>query len=395
MTTVAIIGAGLLGRGIAGVVVRAGYSVTLHDSFAESLRSAYEQVSSIARSEGVTVRAEADLQHAVADADMVIEAVIENLELKQQLFERMSQANTNAILMSNSSVLPIGQIAARAAQPQRCVGTHWWNPPQLIPVVEVVKGPHTSEAVMQRTSEFLTRLGKTAVRVERDVPGFVGNRLQHALWREALALVSDGVCSAEQADETIARSLGVILAQRGPLAEINRLGPASVAHEFEQVLPQINSDAAPAKLLRDKVARNELGAKSGQGFLSWPAGQREQVATQLQQHVESRLRAGFVDEDREPVLSMGQAIIARRLQVALWREAIALVADGVCDAKTVDLMALNTIGLRLAQMSPITNADYVGLDLTLAIHEAVLPSLNASAEVPALLLHKAWIGEVF
>lgn len=397
MTTVAIIGTGLLGRGIAGVVVRAGIPVILHDSFADSLRSAHEQVSDWARASGVTVRAEPELAQAIADADLVIEAVIENLELKQQLFERMSNANPNAVLMSNSSVLPIGQIAARAAHPEHTVGTHWWNPPQLIPVVEVIRGPHTSEAVMQRTAEFLTQLGKTAVRVERDVPGFVGNRLQHALWREALALVSDGVCEAANVDRIIASTLGVSLAQRGPLAEINRIGLKKVVNEFATTLPLINSDSQPAKLLRDKVAQGQLGAKSGQGFLSWPAGARDSIATRLQQHVEARLRAGIESSNTtaQPLLSADEETIARRLRIALWREAIALVADGVCDAATVDLMACNTIGLRLAVMSPVTNADYVGLDLTLAIHQAVLPSLNASLTVPPLLLAKAQSGATF
>lgn len=395
MTTVAIIGTGLLGRGIAGVVVRAGFPVILHDSFASSLSSAHEQASEAARASGVTVRAEAELEKAVADADFVIEAVIENLELKQQIFERMGKASATAILMSNSSVLPIGQIAARTAQPERTVGTHWWNPPQLIPVVEVIRGPHTSEAVMQRSAEFLTQLGKTAVRVERDVPGFVGNRLQHALWREALALVSDGVCEPANADRIIAGTLGHTLAQRGPIAEMNRIGLQKVVQEFESTLPLINSDPQPAKQLREKVAQGQLGAKTGQGFLNWPQGARERAASRLQQHVETRLRLGIGNSPPTdaPALSAAEESIARRLRVALWREAIALVADKVCDAATVDLMAMNTIGLRLAVMSPVENADYVGLDLTLAIHEAVLPSLNASLNVPSRLLTQARAGQ--
>lgn len=392
MTTVAIIGTGLLGRGIAGVIVRAGFPVILHDSFAASLNSAHEQLSAMSSASGISVRAESELEKAVAAADFVIEAVIENLELKQQLFERMSKANANAILMSNSSVLPIGQIAALTAHPNNTVGTHWWNPPQLIPVVEVIRGPHTSEAVMQRTAEFLTRLGKTAVRVERDVPGFVGNRLQHALWREALALVSDGVTDARNVDRIIAATLGRTLTQRGPMAEMQQLVLQNLISEFEVTLPLINSDPHPAKLLDDKVAQGQLGAKSGQGFLSWPQGAREAAATRLQQHVEARLRAGIdnsVEPNPAPTLNDEEQLIARRLRIALWREAIALVADNVCDAATVDLMARNTIGLRLAVMGPIENADYVGLDLTLAIHQAVLPSLNASLNVPPLLLNKA------
>jgi 3-hydroxybutyryl-CoA dehydrogenase len=397
MTTVAIIGTGLLGQGIAGVVVRAGYCVVLHDSNVNSLTTAYQHVNALERSTKATVRAESDLAKAVADADMVIEAIIENIELKQSLFEQMSKVNAHAILMSNSSVLPIGQIAQRAVNKQRCVGTHWWNPPQLIPVVEVVRGPDTSEVVMQLTAEFLTKLDKNAVRVDRDVPGFVGNRLQHALWREALALVSDGVGAPQRVDEITASTLGVTLAQRGPLAEINRIGLAQVIQQFEATLPLINSQSQPAKVLREQVAQSHLGAKTGQGFLSWPQGARDALATRLQQHVEARLRAGVGNSPAaEPaLLNSDDEIIARRLRVALWREAISLVADGVCDAATVDLMACNTIGLRLAVMSPIANADYVGLDLTLAIHDAILPSLNASTTVPPLLLAKVSAGKIF
>lgn len=394
MTSVAVIGTGLLGRGIASVIAQSGYAVILHDSYPATLASAHTHVSEAARRSGAPVRAEADLEAAVREADLVIEAVIEDLTLKQQVFERMGAVNPHAVLMSNSSVLPIGQIAARTPRPERTVGTHWWNPPHLIPVVEVVRGPFTDEATMQRASEFLSALGKTAVRVEKDVPGFVGNRLQHALWREALALVSDGVLPPQEVDRVVALTLGHSLAQRGPFAEMNRMGVERVREEFARALPQLNSDPNPAQLLREKVKAGQLGAKSGQGFLSWPPGARERAAQRLQEHVEQRLRqprnpspahvaADLADSDRD---------VALRLRIAVWREAIAMVEAGVCDVATVDLMALNTIGLRLAAMGPVENADYVGLDLTLAIHEAVFPSLNASRDIPPWLQGAGRLG---
>lgn len=393
MTVVAVIGTGLLGRGIASVVARAGYSVILHDADSATLQSACEHVLRVLPSSSANVRAENELENAVRDAGLVIEAVIENLDLKQRIFARMDAANPAAVLMSNSSVLPIGKIAARTARPERAVGTHWWNPPHLIPVVEVVRGPHTSDAVMQRASEFLGSLGKTPVRVERDVPGFVGNRLQHALWREALVLVCDGVRKPEEIDRIVAETLGRSLAWRGPFAEMNRIGLAEVAQEFVSTLPLINSEPGPAALLRDKVRRGELGAKSGQGFMSWPEGAREVAARRLQEHVEYRLEHPSISQSTQfATLSSADAEIARRLRIALWREALAMVEGGVCDAATVDLMAVNTIGLRLAVMGPVENADYVGLDLTLAIHEAVLPSLSASRVVPERLLHAARSG---
>jgi 3-hydroxybutyryl-CoA dehydrogenase len=389
MTCVAVVGTGLLGRGIAEVIVRHGVKVILHDSAPASLDSARQHITQLAAPLGVEVSAEASLEAAAA-ADFVLEAVVENLELKQQIFSRLGAANARAILMSNSSVLPIGEIARYTPAPERAVGTHWWNPPQLIPVVELIRGPHTSAEVLQRCAQLLRQLGKQPIHVERDVPGFVGNRLQHALWREAIGLVAAGV-SAASVDRVIAATLGVTLAHRGPIAEMGRLGLLQVQLQLHHYLPLIVSERGPSQLLRDKVAAGDLGAKSGRGFFPWPAGAREQSAARLQQYVQRRLRSGVPDPGREPegspALPPAEIALAERLRAALWREALALVADGVCDAATVDLMACNTIGLRLASMAPLENADYVGLDLTLAIHEAVLPSLNASTVVPPLLPH--------
>lgn len=382
MSAVAIIGTGLLGRGIAAVVARGGNDVILHDANAATLATAQEAVAEAALPYGGAVHAEPILEAAARAADFVIEAVIEDLGLKQQVFERLGAANPSAVLMSNSSVLPIGQIAARTSAPQRTIGTHWWNPPHLIPVVEVIRGPHTSEDVMRRTADFLRTLGKKPVRVERDVPGFVGNRLQHALWREALALVSDGVRTPEQVDRIVAASLGQSLALRGPLADMRRIGWRKVAQEFAVGLPCINSDPHPAKLLRANVSHRKLGAKSGEGFLVWPSGARERAARRLQEHLERCLATG-ASPTPSVLLTPEDEDLARRLRIAVWREALSMVDAGVCDEATVDLMAMNTLGLRLAVMGPVENADYVGLDLTLAIHEAVLPSLNSSLAMPA------------
>jgi 3-hydroxybutyryl-CoA dehydrogenase len=384
-----------LGRGIASVLAKNGCPVTLYDASADVLDSAQALVSKCAVP-GLIVRTAATLEEAVAEAEFVIEAVLENLELKQEIFERVAAANSSAILMSNSSVLPIGLIAQRATLQHRTVGTHWWNPPDLIPVVELIRGPATSNRTLQRSVELLTKLGKRPVHVSRDVPGFVGNRLQHALWREALGLVSQGVCDPATVDMLVSTTLGVSLAQRGPIAEMNRMGLALVASEFEEVLPTLINEQTPARALRDKVKAGALGAKSGQGFLTWPAGARERCGVRLQRHVEERLRSGVPDPNANfavtSQLSPTDLDQAARLTLALWREALALIADGVCDAATVDLMACHTIGLRLAVMAPMENADYVGLDLTLAIHQAVFPTLSVCTEVSPLLRAKISAG---
>lgn len=383
MTPVAVIGTGLLGRGIAEVVARAGFPVTLHDTNAIALAQACEAVRGAVPTAATRVRAQTVLEQAARDAEIVIEAIVEDLLVKRQMFARLDAANPDAILMSNSSVLPITQIAMLTTRPERAVGTHWWNPPQLIPVVEVIRGRRTAEEIMQRTVDFLATLGKTPVRVERDVPGFVGNRLQHALWREALALVSDGACTPEAVDRIVAATLGVWLGERGPIAEMRRAGLREVVHELTDTLPWVNSDPRPARSLRERVADGQLGAKTGRGFLLWPPGARARAGERLREHLERRLgRTAGNSVPTDQPLSEADREIARRLRVALWREALALVESGVCDSATVDLMAMKTIGLRLAVMGPVENADYVGLDLTLAIHEAVLPSLAAGVRPP-------------
>lgn len=382
----AVIGTGLLGRGIAEVVLRAGFPVILHDTNSVALAQACEAVRSAVPMAAARVSAQTVLEQAARDAGIVIEAIVEDLLVKRQVFARLDTANPDAILMSNSSVLPITQIAMLTTRPERAVGTHWWNPPQLIPVVEVIRGRRTQEAIMQGAVDFLAALGKTPVRVNRDVPGFVGNRLQHALWREALALVCERVCAPEAVDRIVAATLGASLAERGPIAEMRHMGHREVALELTDVLPSVNSDPRPARLLREKVADGQLGAKTGRGLLLWPPGTRARAGERLRQHLERRL--GRTAEDSgaaDRSLSEADRAIARRLRAALWREALALVEDGVCGAETVDLMAMKTIGLRLAAMGPVENADYVGLDLTLAIHEAVLPSLAAAAGPPGHL----------
>ena len=180
-------------------------------------------------------------------------------------------------------------IAARTTKPERVVGTHWWNPPQLIPVVEVIRGARTSDETMQKTVALLTDLGKTPVRVERDVPGFVGNRLQHALWREAIALVADGVCDAETVDLMVRNTLGLRLGVMGPIENADYVGLDLTLAIHEAVLPSLNRDPHPSPLLRELVAAGELGAKSGRGFLAWPDGERDRATRRLADHVQRQL----------------------------------------------------------------------------------------------------------
>ena len=286
-----VVGAGLMGRRIAGVLARGGADVIVHDARVESIDEAVEVARAMAAdsTNPGTVTGSDDLAVAVANADYITEAIIEDVEAKASLIEIISALNDHAIIATNTSVLPVTSIAARATNPERVVGTHWWNPPDLIPIVEVVKGEHTSITVMQRTVALLEHLGKLAVWVERDVPGFVGNRLQHALWREAIALVSEGVRDAETVDLVCRNTIGLRLAQMGPIETADYVGLDLTRAIHDAVLPSLNTDGVANPLLTTMIERGDLGAKSGRGFIEWPAGRREERAAALAAHVSSQL----------------------------------------------------------------------------------------------------------
>ena len=213
--SIAIVGGGLMGHGIAQVFAVAGFPVRLTDPAPEVRQKVPGRIKSNLEEIGGDVaaldRVEVvdDLAACVGPADFVIEAAPEDLELKQSLFadiERLAPAE--AILASNTSVIPIAKVMGRVRRKERALGAHWWNPPYLVPLVEVVRAQETSHAAVAATMALLRQAGKRPVEVKRDVAGFVGNRLQHALWREAIALVAEGVCDAKTVDDVVKLSFG-------------------------------------------------------------------------------------------------------------------------------------------------------------------------------------------
>ena len=243
---VAIVGAGLMGFGIAACLAAAGHEVAVHDPVAESLAAAPDRIASCLEAIGVDgteagrIRFEARPQDAVAGAAFVFEAAPEDLKLKQEIFARLGAiAAPGCILASNSSAIRPTEIFARAEHPGRTVGTHWWNPPHLVPLVEVVRGERTSDETVERTFELLAAVGKVPVRVDRDKPGFVGNRLQHALWREA--------------------------------------------HDY--LLPRLTPPSRPSPGLRERIAAGHTGMEAGEGWRRWPAGAREEVQASVSRHL--------------------------------------------------------------------------------------------------------------
>jgi 3-hydroxybutyryl-CoA dehydrogenase len=287
--SVAIVGAGLMGRRIAGVMARAGVAVRLTDARPEILGQALADAQAMCPGNESLLLVLDDVAGTVEGVDLVIEAVVEDIDVKSALFARLRDANPDAILATNSSVIPVSAIAAELDDTSRTVGMHWWNPPDLIPIVEVIRGEGTSDETMDRSMELLARVGKLPVRVERDVPGFVGNRLQHALWREAIDLVATGVCDAETVDLVVRNTIGLRLAEMGPIENADYVGLDLTLAIHAGVLPSINRDPHPSPLLEQLVSEGRLGAKSGQGFLSWPEGSREAAAARLSAHVSAEL----------------------------------------------------------------------------------------------------------
>ncbi len=231
-----------------------------------------------------------DVAQAVRDADYVVEAVSENLALKQQLFAEIERhTRSDTILASNTSVIPITAIMQGLTVRERALGTHWWNPPFLVPLVEVIETQWTAPEVVAWTMGLHESAGKKPAHVKKDVPGFIGNRLQHALWREAISLVEHGICDAETVDAVVKASFGRRLAVLGPLENADLVGTDLTLAIHETVLPAIESRPAPSPYLEKLVADGKLGFKSGEGFRKWSPEQQAALRTKVMQHLKAML----------------------------------------------------------------------------------------------------------
>jgi 3-hydroxybutyryl-CoA dehydrogenase len=278
---IAIIGGGLMGHGIAQVFARAGHPVRVHDPVEEVLSTLAERIRRNLSDLGQDITAvdcvscHSSVAEAVAEADVVFEAGPEDLGIKRQIFAAIEAAvPAGAILASNTSVIPITQIMSGLKVGERALGTHWWNPPYLVPLVEVIKTPFTAGAAVAAMTALLEAVGKTPVIVEKDVPGFVGNRLQHALWREAMSLVENGVCDAQTVDTVVKASFGRRLAVLGPLENADLVGLDLTEAIHRTVLPDLDRTPGPLPILGRLIAAGKMGMKSGEGFQRWtPARQ--------------------------------------------------------------------------------------------------------------------------
>jgi len=291
---VAVIGAGLMGHGIAQVFALAGHAVTITDSVAASLDAAKGRITANLRDLGEDAKAVdrvrpcADLAETVRDADYVVEAVLEDLPLKQKLFAEIERhVRPDTILASNTSVIPITAIMQGLSRRERALGTHWWNPPFLIPLVEVIETQWTAPGTVTWTMKLHERAGKKPAHVKKDVTGFIGNRLQHALWREAISLVENGVCDAETVDAVVKSSFGLRLPVLGPLENADLVGTDLTLAIHNIVLKDIESRPGPSPYLQKLVADGKLGFKSGEGFRKWSPDEQAALRAKLVQHLKA------------------------------------------------------------------------------------------------------------
>jgi 3-hydroxybutyryl-CoA dehydrogenase len=293
---IAVVGAGLMGHGIAQVFALAGHEVKITDTVVKNLDTVASRISANLRDLGEDgsaverVHPCVDLTEAVRDADFVVEAVSENLALKQKLFAELElRVRRDAILASNTSVIPITAIMQELIRKERALGTHWWNPPFLVPLVEVIETQWTSPQAIAWTMELHKAVGKKPAHVKKDVPGFIGNRLQHALWREAISLVEHGICDARTVDDVVKASFGLRLAVLGPLENADQVGTDLTLAIHDVVLPAIENRPGPSPYLQELVADGKLGFKSGQGFQKWSAEEQAALRTRVMQHLKAAL----------------------------------------------------------------------------------------------------------
>lgn len=277
-----------MGAGIAQVAAAAGNSVAVADpdpgvraSLLPRVRAISEMLELDDRAQQL-IEAHEDLQGAVQSADIVIEAGPEVLAVKRQIFADLVRwAPANAVLATNTSAIPVRDITAGLETRDRMLGTHFWNPPYLVPLVEVVESEMSSPAAVVRAMEFLAAINMVPVHVRADIPGFVGNRLQHALKREAIALVANGVCSAEDVDTVVKEGFGARLALMGPLEQSDLVGLELTLQIHETLMPSLDRTAEPHPYLVGLVRAGHVGAAAGKGFRTWQPTEADAARARL------------------------------------------------------------------------------------------------------------------
>lgn len=293
---VVVVGGGTMGADVAVVFLRGGHAVSVVETHAvrrEAIPSHIEtQLQALGRTAAMQhLQLAADLDSVDWNGtDLVVECIPEQLPLKQQLFaDLVARCPAHTWLLSNSSSFPIGQIGQGLPTQARMAGLHFFMPAHLVPLVEVVMGPHTAAAVADQVAALMRTCGSVPVLVRKDKPGFLANRLQHALAREAFALIDDGVASPEDVDAAVRFGFGFRFLAAGPVLQRDHAGIEVHCAAAATMYPSLANNDTPARVLRERVAQGQLGMKTGQGFFSWTPEQTRAERTRY----DTLLRAGL------------------------------------------------------------------------------------------------------
>ena len=293
--TIGVIGAGLMGHGIAQVFALKGYKVKLFDNDPKVLESSPEKIHNnlqtllemhlVESQEIEDCLNHLQLCHTLPEmcegVELTIEAVSENVDLKRAIFgELEALTRPQTILCSNTSGISIGLISENLRFKERVIGTHFWNPPHIVPCVEVIKSQFAADEVFHTVIELMERVGKKPVRVLKDIPGFLGNRLQHALWREAISLVEKGIAAPEDIDRVVKYGFGLRLPFIGPLETADLAGLDLVYDIHKYLFSDLENRSTPSPLLKTLLDQKATGVKSKKGFYNWTDERTKQIIQQ-------------------------------------------------------------------------------------------------------------------
>lgn len=309
---VAVVGAGIMGHGIAQTLATGGYRVTLNDLNASVLAFAMERVQknldlfiengflteTDARAAIGRIDTEPDLARAVADVDIVVEAVKEDIQVKRDMFNRLDTlCAERTILASNSSSLLISEFASETKRQDRCVLVHWYNPPHIVPAVEIVRGARTSDETVDLMYALLKKVRKLPIRVNKEIPGYLLNRIQMAMVRECWYLWQAGVASAEDIDLAVKGSLGFRLASIGPLITNDLGGNDTIRAVADYLFPLISDAHAPPEKYLEMVEAGHYGMKTGKGFFEYTREEWDAIIEKRDREFLHRLKHLYWDPE--------------------------------------------------------------------------------------------------
>jgi len=288
---VAVAGTGMMGPGIAATFALAGKEVVIVSRTAEGAAKGVATAQGLinkmvenaladpAKAKAAQARftPSTDPEGAAKSVQFFVESIAESLPIKQEYFARLDKAAPDTILCSNTSGISITEIAAKCQRPERVFTTHFWNPPYIMPLVEVVVGKRSDIAIAREVVALLKACDKVPVLVRKDVPGQLGNRIQHAMIRECMHIVADGIASAEDVDLAVKAGVGLRFPVYGVFEHADMVGLELVKAVQDYVVPDLSKVQGASPIHNEKIAKGETGVKVGRGFLDWPPGKAEQV----------------------------------------------------------------------------------------------------------------------